>query len=214
MGWKGRDAGKLDLAVASRILYNFPDMNLLLVLGIALALAMDAFAVSLGLSCALKGLTAAQSLRLALHFGLFQFGMPILGWFAGTRVVGLIERVDHWVAAGLLAFVGGRMIYESLHLSEEEKAGRPDQTRGRPLLLLAVATSIDLLAVGLSLGVVEVPVLVPALIIGLVCFVVTLAGAKLGPVVGRVLGKRAELAGGLVLIGIGVRILVQHLSKN
>jgi len=186
-------------------------MNLWLVLGIALALAMDAFAVSLGLACALQGLTRPQSFRLALHFGLFQFGMPILGWLAGTRFLGLIGRIDHWVAFGLLAFVGGRMIYESFHLSEEEKAGRPDQTRGKPLLLLAVATSIDSLAVGLSLGVMAVPVLVPALIIGLVCFVVTLAGAKVGPVVGRALGKRAELAGGLVLIGIGVRILVEHL---
>ncbi len=187
-------------------------MSLPLVFGLALALAMDAFAVSLGLACALKGLTSSQSFRLALHFGLFQFGMPIVGWFAGTRLLGLIGRVDHWVAAGLLAFVGGRMIYESFHLSEEEKAGRPDQTRGKPLFVLAVATSIDSLAVGLSLGVVAVPVFVPALIIGIVCFVVTLAGAKIGPVVGRALGKRAELAGGLVLIGIGVRILVEHLS--
>jgi putative Mn2+ efflux pump MntP len=187
-------------------------MNLWLILGIALALAMDAFAVSLGLACALRGLTRPQSFRLAFHFGLFQFGMPILGWLAGTRLLGLIARFDHWVAAGLLAFVGGRMIYESFHLSEAEKAGRPDQTRGQALLLLAVATSIDALAVGLSLGVVSVPILVPALIIGLVCFGVTLAGAKLGPLVGRVLGKWAELAGGLALIGIGARILVGHLS--
>lgn len=188
-------------------------MNPLLVLGIALALAMDAFAVSLGLACALKGLTSAQSFRLALHFGLFQFGMPILGWLAGARILGLLDRVDHWVAAGLLAFVGGRMIYEAFHLSEEEKACRPDQTRGKPLLVLAVATSIDALAVGLSLGVVSVPIIVPALVIGLVCFGITLLGARLGPVAGRALGKRAELAGGLVLIGIGVRILVEHLSS-
>ena len=198
--------------VARANLYNFPNMNLLFILGLALALAMDAFAVSLGLACALKGLTAGQSFRLAFHFGFFQFGMPILGWFAGSRVLGLIAGFDHWVAAGLLAFVGGRMIYESFHLSEEEKAGRPDQTRGKSLLLLAVATSIDSLAVGLSLGVVSVPILVPALIIGLVCFVITLLGAKLGPLVGRALGKRAELAGGLVLIGIGVRIVVEHLA--
>ncbi|MDH4196499.1 MAG: manganese efflux pump MntP family protein [Candidatus Aminicenantes bacterium] len=189
-------------------------MSLLVVLGIALALAMDAFAVSLGIALVLKGLTAAQSFRMALYFGLFQFGMPVLGWFAGTRILGLIERADHWVAMGLLAFVGGRMIYESFHLNAEEKASRPDQTRGKALLLLAVATSIDALAVGLSLGVVSVPILVPALIIGLVCFGVTLVGARLGPALGRALGKRAELAGGVVLIAIGVRILVQHLSKN
>ncbi len=187
-------------------------MSFLLILGIALALAMDAFAVSLGLGCGMKGLTRGQVLRLALAFGLFQFAMPVLGWLAGGTLIHIIRGVDHWIAFGLLAFIGGRMIFESFHLSEEEKACRPDQTRGRPLLILALATSIDALAVGLSLGVVRVGIVYPAAVIGVTCFALTVAGALLGPVVGRVVGKRAELLGGLVLLGIGIKILAEHLK--
>jgi len=187
-------------------------MDFLMILGIALALAMDAFAVSLGMSCGLRGLKRAQVLRLAAAFGLFQFGMPILGWLAGGTLIHIIRSVDHWVAFGLLAFIGGRMIFESFHLSEEEKAGRPDQTRGRPLLILALATSIDALAVGLSLGVVRVGIVYPAAVIGVTCFSMTVVGALIGPLVGRVVGKRAELLGGLVLVGIGIKILAEHLK--
>ena len=97
-------------------------------------------------------------------------------------------------------------------MSDEEKACRPDQTRGKRLLVLALATSIDALAVGLSLGVVRTGILFPAAVIGVTSFLMTIVGAKLGPVVGRVVGKRAELVGGLILIGIGVKILVEHLT--
>ena len=128
-------------------------MSLILVLGLAIALAMDCFAVSMGLACGLKGLTARQAVRMALFFAGFQFGMPILGWFAGESVVRFTSGFDHWLAFGLLAGIGGRMIYESFHLSDEEKACRPDQTKGARLLVLSVATSLDALAVGLSLGV-------------------------------------------------------------
>ena len=188
-------------------------MDFLMILGIALALAMDAFAVSLGMSCGLRGLKRDQVLRLALAFGLFQFAMPVLGWLAGGTVIQAIRGFDHWIAFGLLAFIGGRMIFESFHLSEEEKAGRPDQTRGRPLLILALATSIDALAVGLSLGVVRVGIVYPAAVIGVTCFSMTVVGALVGPLVGRVVGKRAELLGGLVLIGIGIKILAEHLGR-
>jgi putative Mn2+ efflux pump MntP len=186
-------------------------MSFVLVLGLAAALAMDCFAVSLGLACGLKGLTTRQAVRMAFFFGAFQCGMPVLGWLAGESVVRLMAGVDHWVAFGLLTVIGGRMIYESFGLSDEEKASRPDQTRGAPLLILSVATSIDALAVGLSLGVIKAGILYPAVVIGLVCFFLTILGAKLGPVVGRVAGKRAELAGGLILIGIGLKILISHL---
>ena len=186
-------------------------MSLVLVLGLAVALAMDCFAVSMGLACGLRGLTARQSVRMASFFGAFQFGMPVLGWFAGESVVRFTRGFDHWLAFGLLALIGGRMIYESFNLSDEEKACRPDQTRGVRLLVLSVATSIDALAVGLSLGVIKAGILYPAGVIGIVCFVMTIIGARLGPAVGRAVGKRAELAGGLILIGIGLRILVEHL---
>jgi putative Mn2+ efflux pump MntP len=186
-------------------------MPVVLVLGLAVALAMDCFAVSMGLACGLKGLTTKQSVRMAAFFGVFQFGMPVLGWFAGESVVRFMREVDHWVAFGLLAVIGGRMIYESFQLTDEEKACRPDQTRGGRLLVLSIATSIDALAVGLSLGVIKVGILYPAAVIGIVCFAMTVIGARLGPVVGRAVGKRAELLGGLILIGIGAKIVVEHL---
>ena len=186
-------------------------MSFVFILGIAVALAMDCFAITLGLACGARGLTMRQAVRMAVYFGGFQFVMPVLGWLAGDRLLRIIERFDHWVAFGLLALIGGRMIWESFGMSDEEKACRPDQTQGKRLLILALATSIDALAVGLSLGVVRTGILYPAAIIGVTSFVLTVAGAKLGPVVGRVVGKRAELAGGLILIGIGVKILVEHL---
>lgn len=187
-------------------------MSLIWILGIAVALAMDCFAITLGLACGSRGLTMKQAVRMAGYFGGFQFLMPILGWLAGDRLLGLIEHFDHWVAFGLLALIGGRMIWESVHMSEEEKACRPDQTQGRRLLVLALATSIDALAVGLSLGVVRTGIVYPAVIIGITSFVLTVVGAKLGPVVGRLVGKRAELAGGLILIAIGVKIILEHLA--
>lgn len=182
------------------------------ILGIAVALAMDCFAITLGMACGSRGLTLKQAVRMAAYFGGFQFVMPVIGWFAGDRMLGLIQRFDHWVAFGLLAVIGGRMIYESVEMSEEDKACRPDQTRGKRLLILALATSIDALAVGLSLGVVRTGILYPAAVIGVMSFVLTVVGAKLGPVVGRIVGKRAELVGGLILIGIGAKILIEHLS--
>jgi len=187
-------------------------MSLILVLGVAVALAMDCFAITLGLACGARGLTMKQAVRMAAFFGGFQFVMPIAGWFAGDRLLGPIRNFDHWVAFGLLALIGGRMIYESFELNEEEKACRPDQTQGTRLVVLALATSIDALAVGLSLGVVRTRILYPAAVIGVTSFVVTVIGAKLGPIIGRIVGKRAELLGGLILIGIGVKILAEHLA--
>jgi putative Mn2+ efflux pump MntP len=187
-------------------------VSLIWILGIAVALAMDCFAITLGMACGARGLTTKQAVRMAAWFGGFQFIMPLAGWVAGDRLLGIIAHFDHWVAFGLLALIGGRMIWESMGMSDEEKACRPDQTQGRRLLVLALATSIDALAVGLSLGVVRTSILYPAAIIGVTSFVMTIVGAKLGPVVGRIVGKRAELAGGLVLIGIGVKVLVEHLG--
>ncbi len=187
-------------------------MSFIFILGIAVALAMDCFAITLGMACGSRGLTLKQAVRMAAYFGGFQFAMPVLGWFAGGRLLGLIEHFDHWVAFGLLALIGGRMIHESIEMSEEEKSCRPDQTQGKRLLVLALATSIDALAVGLSLGVVRTGILYPAIIIGITSFVLTVAGAKLGPVVGRLVGKRAELVGGLILIAIGTKVLIEHLA--
>jgi putative Mn2+ efflux pump MntP len=186
-------------------------MPLVLVLGLAVALAMDCFAVSMGLACGLRGLSGRQAVRMAFFFGAFQFGMPVLGWFAGESVIRFMQGIDHWIAFGLLVAIGVRMIYESFSLSEEQKACRPDQTRGVRLLVLSVATSVDALAVGLSLGVIKAGILYPAAVIGLVCFALTILGARLGPVIGRTVGRWAEILGGLILIAIGARILIEHL---
>lgn len=186
-------------------------MNFLVVLALALALAMDAFAVSVGVSLMHKGLTGGQTFRLAFHFGLFQFIMPVLGWLAGRNILKLIEKYDHWLAAGLLVFIGGRMILESFRREDHLAGKSSDLTKGFSLLMLSVATSLDALAVGLSLAALRVPILYPAAIIGAVAFLVTVSGAIIGPGLGRLIGKRAEFAGGLVLVLIAVKILADHL---
>lgn len=186
-------------------------MNLVFVFGVALALAMDCFAVSLGISVAARGLALNKALRLGVFFGCFQFGMAVGGWFAGENVVRFIRDFDHWIAFGLLAFIGGKMIYESFEKSDEEKGARADETSGLRLLLLSIATSIDSLSVGFSLGVLGTAIFLPSVVIGAVSFLMTLIGARLGPIADRVVGKRAELLGGLILIAIGIRVLVEHL---
>ena len=184
-------------------------MNLFVVLGMAVALAMDCFAVSMGMSCGATRLTGRQTLRVAFFFGLFQFAMPVLGWFAGENVLRYIERFDHWVALALLAIVGLKMIRESFE--KKKDADVVDRTTGTALLILSIATSIDALAVGLSLAVLRTNIFLPAALIGVVSFAMTVLGVKFGPLVGRAVGKRAELLGGLILIGIGIKILAGHL---
>lgn len=186
-------------------------MNLLFVFPIALALAMDAFAVSVGISMRLGRVTNSQGFRLALNFGFFQFMMAILGWLAGHSILRYIQTFDHWAAFGLLFLIGGKMIYESFRSLEKSKKSVNDPTRGISLLMLSVATSIDALAVGLSFAALQEAILHPAIVIGLVAFLMTIIGTKIGPVIGKVAGKRAELFGGLVLIFIGVKILFEHL---
>jgi putative Mn2+ efflux pump MntP len=188
-------------------------VNFGLVLAIALALAADAFAVSVGASLVMRGCTARQTLRLAGSFGFFQFIMPVLGWAAGRTVSRIIEGFDHWIAAGLLVFVAVRMIGEALKKKRDaEAAACPDLTRGGHLFMLSLATSLDALAVGLSLAALRVPVVYPAAVIGLVCFLVTAAGTRIGPALGRWAGKGAELAGAAVLLAIAAKILADHLT--
>ncbi len=189
-------------------------MSFLYIIGIALALAMDAFAVSLGIGMAHHPVTGRQTVRLALTFGLFQFVMCTAGWAAGETVVKHIGRYDHWLAFILLLIVGGRMITESFEQEKAEAFERRDPTTGVPLLVLGVATSLDSLAVGLSLAALHTAILYPAAVIGVVAFVMTVVGMKLGPALGKVIGRRAELFGGLVMIAIGIKILVDHLRAG
>ena len=177
-------------------------------IGIALALAMDAFAVALGAGLTLERLTGRHLFRLGFHFGLFQAFMPILGWLAGLTVQQWITAYDHWLAFALLAFVGGKKIREAFH-AEEERDNR-DPTRGMTLVMLSLATSIDALAVGLTLAMIGVSIWIPAAVIGIVAGALTVAGMFLGRRIGTLWGPRVEILGGLILIGIGARILLEH----
>ena len=183
-------------------------MSLITTFLIALSMAMDAFAVSLcsGLKI---GTGPRPVFRIAFHFGLFQALMPVVGWLFGNTIEPLVKNVDHWVAFGLLVFVGIRMIRSGLSKEEEEIV--KDPSRGLTMVMLSIAVSIDALAIGLSLAFLGVEIWTPALVIGLVTGALSLVGLKVGNGVGKRFGKPVEVLGGLVLIGIGVRIVLSHL---
>lgn len=175
---------------------------------IALSMAMDAFAVSMcsGLKI---GPGPRPVFRIAFHFGLFQALMPVIGWLFGNTIEPLVKTYDHWVAFGLLAFVGIRMIRSGL--DRGETGIEKDPSRGWTMVMLSIAVSIDALAIGLSLAFLDVDIWTPAMIIGLVTGALSLIGLRVGNVAGKRFGKPVEILGGLVLIGIGVRIVVSHL---
>lgn len=176
---------------------------------IAIGLSMDAFAVSITSGFAMDRLRLKSVLRIALFFGGFQALMPVIGFFIGMSIRDYIMGFDHWVAFGLLAFVGARMIHESL--SPKENRGKMDTESLPTLLLLAVATSIDALAVGLSLSLLKTAIFSAAMIIGITTFVISSFGVVIGKQSGRVLGDKVEILGGLILIGIGIKILWDHM---
>jgi putative Mn2+ efflux pump MntP len=180
-------------------------MGLWAIFLVAMALALDAFAVALGAGFARRVVSWRQTFRLAFHFGLFQAMMNVCGWAAGLSFRRLIENVDHWIAFGLLCLVGINMIVGALKGRSDEAAGA-DPSKGFTLVMLSIATSIDALAVGLSFSLLKIAIVVPALIIGVVI------GIRLGRFAGSFsrLGAEAEIFGGLVLLGIGVHILKSH----
>jgi putative Mn2+ efflux pump MntP len=184
-------------------------MDWLSILLIAPSLGMDAFAVALGVGACLA-CTRRQLFRLSFHFGLFQFSMPLIGWFIGEPVQHHLAAYDHWIAFALLAGVGTRMVRASF--SDEPTHLALDPTRGWSLIILSFATSIDALAVGLSLAMLRVDLWIPSVIIGIVAAGMTLTGMLLGRRLQAAWGKRAELVGGLVLMAIGVRVVVEHLA--
>jgi manganese efflux pump family protein len=183
-------------------------MSLLTIFLLAVGLGVDAFSVAIGIGASNNKKSWAPVLRLSLAFGLFQFVMPLIGWLAGSTVVDRIQSFDHWIAFALLVLVGGKMIWEGFKKeSDEEKI---DQTRGWPLFLLSIATSIDALAVGFSFSLLKTALLFPAAIIGVVCFMMTAVGMIFGKGLARIFGKKVEILGGLVLIAIGMKILIEH----
>ena len=184
-------------------------MSYLEIFAIAVGLAMDAFAVAIASGICLGTVTKRQVFRLAFHFGLFQAIMPVIGWMAGLKLYEYISAWDHWVAFGLLSLVGGKAVYASISEEAKEDDDR-DPTTGWNLLIMSVATSIDALAVGISFAALQVTIWIPVLIIGLVAAAFTVAGMLGGCRLGQKFGKRMEMAGGLVLIGIGIQIAVKH----
>lgn len=187
-------------------------MTLTLSLLISIGLAMDAFAVSIS-----KGLSSTENhvrlgLKLALTFGLFQSGMTLLGYFGGLSFRSLIEGFDHWIAFGLLLLVGGKMIYEALFEKEEEESAETGILSTKTLLILGLATSIDAMAVGISFSILNFSLVIPVILIGVVTALFSFSGVFIGKWAGHLLGKQAEVVGGLILIGIGIKILFEHLG--
>ena len=185
-------------------------MNYLNLLGIAVALAMDALAVSIAAGLTLPAVTPRHVFRLAFHFGLFQFMMPVLGWGLGSTVSAHIAAYDHWVAWALLTLVGGKMLFDAG--SKDGRRTRLDPTRGWTLVALSVATSIDAFAVGLSMAFLRVAILLPSVVIGLVAASFSSLGMIFAGRFLRRWGRAAEALGGGLLILIGGRILLSHLT--
>ena len=176
---------------------------------IAVSLAMDAFAVSVSTGIAMPGFGPKQAARIGLWCGAFQFFMPLIGYFLGSSVSAYIEAVDHWIAFGLLALIGGNMIREALFGEGEDAV---TDLSVRRLFFLALATSIDALAVGITFAFLEVPILPAVSVIGVTTFCLSLAGVAVGNYFGARYKRRAELSGGVILIALGVKILLEHLG--
>lgn len=170
---------------------------------------MDAFSVSITAGICIEKPDFGHYFRIAFHFGLFQFMMPIIGYLAGQLMENEIKDYDHWIAFTLLLIIGLKMIKESFQ-SDDECAPH-DPSRGFRLILLSVATSIDALAVGLSIGVLNRPIILPSIIIGVICSIFSVIGIALGRKISSFIGKKAETIGGLLLIAIGIKILIEHL---
>jgi len=184
-------------------------MDIITIMFIAVGLAMDAFAVSITSGITIKHLRIRNVFKIALFFGSFQAIMPLVGWLAGLSLKDFISGVDHWIAFGLLSLIGLKMIYESLKMDTNEKEINPLNIY--VLLVLSVATSIDALAVGISFAFLDISIITPIIIIGIVTFLLSCLGTFVGDRVGHFFEKKIEIIGGLILIGIGIRILVEHL---
>jgi len=179
---------------------------------IGVGLSMDAFAVAICQGLSMTRIKWGHALTVGLYFGGFQALMPLLGWVLGSQFSGYIQQYDHWVAFILLLLIGGNMIRGGGDDSEDGESCSVDPTKGRKLLILAVATSIDALAVGLSFSLLNINVWGPSTLIGVVCAVITALGLLAGKGLAHadIFGRRAELVGGCVLIGIGLKILYEH----
>ena len=184
-------------------------MGLIAIIIMAVGLAMDAFAVSIVSGSAYKQLKVKHALRMAVFFGGFQAFMPLIGSLAGLSVKEYIANYDHWVAFGLLSAVGGKMIYESFKIKSAGEKFNPSNIF--VLLVLSVATSIDALAIGITISLLRVSIVMAVVIIGVVTFVLSYVGVFVGKKFGHFFENKIKAAGGLVLIALGAKILIEHL---
>lgn len=198
-------------------------MGLISIFMTSIGLAMDAVAVSIAKGMTLKKDLLKNAVKIGIFFGVFQGGMPLLGWFAGRYFESYIKAFDHWVAFILLGAIGGKMIYESIKGEKEESTNIvkeevsvdtivvEEELTNKSLIILAIATSIDALAVGVSLAFLNVNIIPAVIIIGLTTFALCVVAVLIGKKLGLVLQKYAEIFGGIILIIIGINILIQHL---
>ncbi|HOT03628.1 MAG TPA: manganese efflux pump [Methanolinea sp.] len=185
-------------------------MDFILIVLVGISLAVDCFAVSLAAASSTPTRRMNIALGLGTTFGLFQAGMMVLGWLAGSALVEQISGIDHWLACVILLIIGGKMIYEGVMGGEERE--RRDCLLLPTLVLLAVATSIDSLGVGLTLAFVTQDILLFASVAGVMAFFFACAGAMLGGILAAKYGEGFEVLGGIILIGIGIRILLEHIA--
>lgn len=181
---------------------------------IGVGLSMDAFAVSICKGLGMKRLNMRQALVIGLFFGGFQALMPLIGWALGTQLADFITPIDHWIAFILLVLIGGKMLFDAFREGDEEDAGEPKDARldFKELLMLAIATSIDALAVGITFAFLGVNIVVAIAVIGVTTFVLSVVGVAVGHAFGARYEKGATIAGGIVLILIGCKILLEHLG--
>jgi putative Mn2+ efflux pump MntP len=184
-------------------------MDIITIIFIAVGLAMDAFAVSIANGMATTSRKRKNALIMASSFSAFQMLMPLVGWLAGLAMAELIMGIDHWVAFSLLAFIGSRMIYES---TKKENGKQDSSLRIHALLTLSVATSIDALMVGLSFAFLQTALATPIIIIGLVTFILSFVGFLVGNVIGKIFKNKIKAVGGIILIAIGIKILLEHIA--
>ena len=181
-------------------------INLIL---ISISLAMDCLAVSIAGGATITKPKITSALKVGLSFGFFQAIMPLIGWAIGFSFRSLIENLDHWIAFSLLLIIGIKMLYEAFKKSPQNN--KTEITRIPTLLLLSIATSIDALVVGISLSILDISIYLSILIIGLFAFTFSVSGYYLGHRIGKFIGNKVEIIGGIILIGIGIKILIEHL---
>ena len=187
-------------------------MNIITIIFLALALAMDAFAVSIANGLTIKNVRLKHALITAAWFGLFQALMPLIGWLGGVRLQNTIAGIDHWVVFVLLLFIGCKMIYGSFRTETYEKASNPMDIK--ILFAMSVATSIDAFAAGVGIALLRIPILAPVIIIGLITFIMSFIGVWIGDKGALFFEKKVEMAAGIILIAIGSKVLISHLLNG